>query len=688
MIYRYFLILILFFSIPLSSRAVDYIDSLETRLILVDNSEKLLILDEIIPYYFRNRPLHANKRASKMLGIAITENNKQYKIKAQRYIGLSNSLLTSSHEEALDLCRKAEINAKSNGFIEELILTKLAYADIYQQIGDYTKSLEYQIEAFHMADSMDYFHLISIVLNNQAKSYLNLDDHDKTEECLKKSLKNAKIHGQQEIVAETNIIFGDLFEQSFHHELALLHYKKAHEIYLNLKNDIQFAITLYKIGDCYFSMDQLDTAFQYQLKSLAIRTSINDGTGLAESYNKIGQLCIENSEFQRALDNLKLGLFNAELVNSNILMQESFDFLYQACLGMDDYKNALYYQNKYTGISELIYGEASEKRIDEINAKNEINKREQEIENLMLLSEKREQQLSTSRKFNLTLALLLIVIIISTFFIIRSYREKRQFNKELQRINAQVVDQNIELTELNSTKDKFFSIIGHDLKGPLNSLTSFSQLLINHTASLSEEEIREIARDLDESLKNLYELLENLLGWARSQTGRIDFNPEDFSVAKVISENIGLLSKAAKNKNVRIEAEVDDDIEVFADINSVKTVMRNLLSNAIKFTPSGGVISIYTDELNDYIKVGISDNGVGLSEEDQQKIFDISAKHSTLGTNKEKGTGLGLILCKEFVEKNHGKIGVTSKKGAGATFSFTIPKHKNAEKKSPIYNLG
>ena len=674
MLNRFFIFFILFFAVRFTVFAQGYIDSLETRLILVDNDVKLIILDELIPYYFRNDPLKASKNATKMLSYARQQGNKIFEIKAQRYIGLSDSHLTSNHEEALEKCQIAQKNAKSNGFFEELILTKLAIADIYQQIGIYAKALEYQIEAYHIADSMDLAQLNSIVLINQSRSYTLLEEYEKAEQCINKALKNAKILDQEEIIAESHVSFGDLYSRRFNQELALEHYNEAHQIFTKLRKDIMIAITIFKMGDCYFSMNQFDTALKYHLDALEIRKRIKDGTGLAESYNKIGLLFLENEEHQRAVNNLLLGLKNAEKVNSNVLMQQSFDYLYQAYFGIDDYKTALEYQEKYTEISELIFGEANEKRIEEIINKNEIENRNKEIETLMTTTELKDKQLAASRRFTMTLALLLVVTSFAVLFIVWLYRGKRRSNKELQLANQLMEKQNIKLTELNSTKDKFFSIIGHDLKGPLNSLTAFSHLLINHTALLTEEEIRTIARDLDQSLKNLYELLENLLGWARSQTGKIEFKPQAFSMAEMIRENVQLLSKAALNKKIKIEVMVDEDAEAFADINSVKTVVRNLFSNAIKFTNADGIITIYVDQWKDHIELGISDTGVGMSKDDQSKIFDISSKHSTLGTNKEKGTGLGLILCKEFVERNHGSISVESEVGVGTTFKFTLPK--------------
>lgn len=671
---RSLIALLLIFIICYPVKSQDYLDSLETKFILVDNEVKLQILDELIPYYFRNDPLKARKSAEKMESIAMQIGNKRFVIKAKRFKGLSNSYIESDHESALKSCHETELNAKSNGFIEELILTKLAIADIYLETGNYTKSLSYQLEANHLADSMNYTLLKSIILNNQAKSFIQLKDHDMAELCLKTAQKIAKLNEQTEIVAETYMRYGTLYGDVLNHASALAYYQMAYEIYMNLKQDLHIANALFHLGKSYSAIDSVSISFNYHLRALNIRNRIKDRRGLAESYNEIGNLCIENGEYQRAISNLKLGLTYAEIINSNVLMQNSFGYLSQAYLGLDDFKNAHSYQMQYSAISELIYTEASARRIQEIANQNEIANREQIIKNLEEDYEHQEQQLANSRKFIFMLVLLLTVIIISVYFFIKSYREKRKINKELHEINAKVITQNEALTELNNTKDKFFSIIGHDLKGPLNSLTAFSQLLINHTASLTEDEIRTIAKDLDKSLKNLYELLENLLGWARSQTGRLEFVPENFKLADIIKENIRLLSKAALNKRIKLEMILDDNISVYADLNSVKTVVRNLLSNAIKFTDEEGVISIFVDEWKDSVEIGIHDTGIGMSEEVMKKIFDISAKQSSLGTNQEKGTGLGLILCKEFVERNNGTLSVESQPNVGSTFKFTLPK--------------
>jgi signal transduction histidine kinase len=199
-------------------------------------------------------------------------------------------------------------------------------------------------------------------------------------------------------------------------------------------------------------------------------------------------------------------------------------------------------------------------------------------------------------------------------------------------------------------------------------------LLINYFDSLSKEEIQTLAKDLDKSLKNLYSLLDNLLEWARSQTGNINFTPEQLDLTSILEENKELLKVQAGNKEISIIQNRTLPLTIFTHKHSITTVIRNLVANSIKFTPAGGKITIDALEREKDVIVSIADTGVGMSEQTIQKLFRIDSKVSTLGTANEKGTGLGLVLCKDFVEKNGGKLWVESKEGAGSTFYFSIPR--------------
>jgi signal transduction histidine kinase len=199
-------------------------------------------------------------------------------------------------------------------------------------------------------------------------------------------------------------------------------------------------------------------------------------------------------------------------------------------------------------------------------------------------------------------------------------------------------------------------------------------MLINHTESLTKEEIQMLAKEIDKNLKNLFALLENLLEWSRSQTGNIEFKPESFDLSELIRQNGDLLATQAKNKNITLECNVPATCQVNAHKHSINTVVRNLVSNALKFTPEGGRVAINLESGEKEIRVNVEDTGVGIPDEVMKKLFRIDTKYSTHGTANEKGTGLGLILCKDFIEKNGGTIGVNSEAGKGSRFYFVLPK--------------
>ncbi len=237
-----------------------------------------------------------------------------------------------------------------------------------------------------------------------------------------------------------------------------------------------------------------------------------------------------------------------------------------------------------------------------------------------------------------------------------------------------IENQKNELQELNATKDKFFSIIAHDLKNPFNQLLGFSRLLVENHRSYDAEKRDIFLQYIFDAGQQAFDLLNNLLEWSRSQTGRINYNPEVINLFNLSKKWQSIHTPLANQKPVQLYFDILSDINVKADKNMLNTIMRNLISNAIKFTPRNGKILVKAIQKNDLLAyISVADTGVGIASEDIPKLFRIDVSHSTKGTNDEGGTGLGLILCKEFIEKNNGKITVESQENKGSTFSFTLP---------------
>jgi len=246
--------------------------------------------------------------------------------------------------------------------------------------------------------------------------------------------------------------------------------------------------------------------------------------------------------------------------------------------------------------------------------------------------------------------------------------------KELEELNKTKDKLLKELGDLNATKDKFFSIIAHDLRSPFNGLIGASDLLIQSFEGLEKEIIIDLIRSMNIASRNAFNLLNNLLEWSRSQTGRIEWDPNITDISIIIRENRLLLKHNAEEKNISLVSEIQDNTFVYADEYMINTVIRNLITNALKYSRNGEEVRISSKDTGDFLEISVSDKGIGIKPENIGKLFRIDIHHTTKGTANEQGTGLGLILCKEFVEKHNGKIWVESELGKGATFRFTLPK--------------
>ena len=246
------------------------------------------------------------------------------------------------------------------------------------------------------------------------------------------------------------------------------------------------------------------------------------------------------------------------------------------------------------------------------------------------------------------------------------------------RKNVEVTLKNseVKLKEANASKDTFLSIIAHDIKTPFNAILGFSDLLNDGYDSYSETDKKDFIRNIFEAAEITLKILDNLLQWSRSQTGKLIIKPENINICAIITETIEFLKSSAEKKTITIISECNSDCMAFADEQMITTVIRNLLSNAIKFTFTGGKIRISIREFEKYLEITISDDGIGMKEFELKKLFSIEEKFSKEGTAREQGTGLGLILCKEFIEKNSGWIWAESKPGEGSSFKFTLPKEQ------------
>jgi len=251
----------------------------------------------------------------------------------------------------------------------------------------------------------------------------------------------------------------------------------------------------------------------------------------------------------------------------------------------------------------------------------------------------------------------------------------REYQQQLVEQNTLLQLKNTQLLEANAKKDKFFSIIAHDLKSPFSILMGYSATLLEHFEHLETEKIKQGITTINRNATRAYDLLVDLLMWALSHSGRMEYKLEEIDLGQITSENIELLQDRAKEKGITISSKIKKDLMLYSDKNMVSTVLRNLLTNAVKFTSKGGVVKVSSEAEKDKLKITVSDTGMGISEENINRLFRLDTFYSTLGSDNEKGSGMGLILCKEFINILKGEIWVESELNKGSRFIFTLPVH-------------
>ena len=604
---------------------------------------------------------------------AVSVGNKAAQAKALNELGIINLIRAHNYEQAIGYFLRALALEDTLDLKEGQIFTHLAIAHMSAVAGEYDKSAELLQKALAINALLKNTDVLVLILNemgkiNAAKGHVD-EAFENYREVLayKDEIDNPKV----EALALFNM--AHLYTVQGKYNEALTHHKRALAIRRSIKERKEEAVSLNDIGELYRLMKNDEKSYANHKVALEIRQALKDKRGEAESYNNIGALYYEQKKIERAAENLKLALEAGQESNDQKEIRKSYEYLGACYEAAGDYKMALEYKNHFFDINDMMQRELNAQQLLDKQSKYVIQKSDGKIQKLEESRKEREAELINQKRFRNFLFVLIALSLVIVGLIFYLYVLQQRSNKVLKAAHEKVNQQNLELQELNATKDKFFSIISHDLKGPLNSLSSFSNLLINHTESLSMEEIQMLARDFDKSLKNLFALLENLLEWSRSQPGNIEFTPEPFDLGAVLEENKSLLKAQAENKRISIVNENTEELVVQAHKNSVNTVVRNLISNAIKFTPEDGMITLNLKRNGADVMVSVADTGVGMSEDVVNKLFRIDAKLSTKGTANEKGTGLGLILCKEFIEKNGGRIWVKSKEGEGSVFYFLLP---------------
>ena len=362
----------------------------------------------------------------------------------------------------------------------------------------------------------------------------------------------------------------------------------------------------------------------------------------------------------------------AHVHNVPVYVENTLVLFAQIYFDKGDYKNAYIYLDSTVHVRNGLFNENKNQQISDLNKKYETEKKEQQIEKQQLIIENKLHKNQLLTAIVSLMLILLIAIVLSRLRMKRKNRLLFEKNEEIRKQRDELQFFANELESANKQKDKFFSIIAHDLRSPFNSLIGMSEILNKNLEDLSTEDIREIASSFHKTSDNTFNLLNNLLEWSRTQTNRVEFNPEKLAINKVIQDVVEFNRPGAEAKSIKITFNPVCDEMAMADINMLNTIMRNLITNAIKFTHHGQIrISCQKQELS--LLISVEDSGIGIPKEKISQLFSLEDNYSTEGTHGETGTGLGLLLCHEFVKKHNGELSVESEEGKGSIFSFTLP---------------
>ena len=543
------------------------------------------------------------------------------------------------YKEALDQHQKALIEFEALNDSMGIAYCYANMGNVFLIIGQLDKALDFNLRSLkikkYLGDSLQ----IAYSLRTTAIAYQVLNEFDSAIVYFNRALDIYEVAGDDYDLANINFHLGSLeLETRKNQTIALEYFEKALELYDKLENAYGSSIAKHQVGKAYLQLGDLETAGAFFEEALMMAQKAKTPRIMTEVYLDFSELNIEKGNF----------------------------------------KEALKFHHEYSNIKDSLYSESFSKNLAEMQAK---YKRDAEIKKLKDENSlmKKDEQLKSAYLIMLILAIVFSLGMLVLLF--WRYWEKRKNNQLLERENLirkanerKLLESERKLTEANATKDKFFSIISHDLKSPFGAMKGLIEMLEMEYESFNEDEKHEIITAIGKASKNTYTLLEDLLTWSQAQRGTIDFIPLNTELLKSCQYTIDFILPLAQKKNIVVKNLVQENLFVKADVNMLTTVIRNILSNAVKFTPNGGQILLSAQKHKDgNVEISITDNGVGMNEEQLEKIFKIDEKYKTQGTNNETGTGLGLIICKEFVEKHKGEIEVKSEVGKGSTFSFTIP---------------
>jgi signal transduction histidine kinase len=548
--------------------------------------------------------------------------------------------------------------------------------------GDYDRANEHAYKSLRIYEELGDLDGEVRILNNISLVYLAMDNYPKTIELLEKTIFKARLDSNWLMLARAQMNLGLTYSYMKKYKMAkeklfegLIGFER-----LNLYNGV--TDTYAYIGKLYMDLQMYDSSKYYLYKSLERYESKDNPRGAVMSLGFLAQCYDSLGNINETIKYASLAHGYAEKYNLKYDMHSNGRLLAENLAKQGKFREAFKYSDEGHVLADSLRNEDHARKITRLEMEYNFDKQMKEVEFKQQQKELIAEAKMNNRELWIILILIFLVsVIVIAIIISRNSRKKSQLNHLLSERNEEIswqkdelVTMNQQMEELIATKDKFFSIIAHDLKNPLGAFRDVTKYLNDQGDSISEEERNEFLLIMKNSSDNIFMLLNNLLTWARSQQGKISFIPEFADLKQIADINISLLQPAADKKKITLTSTIGNEINVHIDQNMITTVLRNLITNSIKFTREGGSVEVSAQDREDFVEVHVKDTGIGMDEKTASKLFRIDQTQSSPGTNNEEGTGLGLIICKEFIDKHKGEIKATSVIDQGSDFVFTIPK--------------
>lgn len=590
----------------------------------------------------------------------------------------------------------------------------ICLGDFFSDKGDYQKAVDYYSRGLHIARELNNMELTLRILNNLAGEYNYMGDYAKALSGYLEGLELAEQADNKEMLSIMNENIATLYASQKDYEHSLAFFKKVIRINGEIGNEVYIAETLSNLASVYADMGNMDYAMFNINKSIAIFEKRNIPDWLAFAYEIKGKVYLRQENYKWALywytqsemlheklqdDRGKIDLFNgmaeaylgmgddslskeyalqAYEISTRIQfiegIQKCAKTLYKISKNSNDYARALEYHEVFQRLSDSLSRNENQKSLTMLKTKMEYDKQKQ------ALIEENEKALAQQQRYVNVALVVLLVFIVVTLLVHRAQKIQKRLNGELKVKKETLEVREKELQENISTKNKLFSIIGHDLRGPIGALHGILKLFKDK--EIDTEEFLEFVPKLTDDVDHISFTLNNLLSWGQTQMNGAVTKPAVVSIENLVIENMNLLQEVADKKGIKIKNEIGENVQVWSDSNQIDIVIRNLISNALKFTPENGVITLRAEEQKEHWEIAVRDTGVGIDKITLEQLFSKSSNITTYGTHNEKGTGLGLSLCKEMVEKNNGTIWVESKLRIGSCFYFTLPKARKSYSKA------